>query len=176
MSFADPKYNIEQFGLSNGMIVADLGSGSGFYTIESSRVVGSEGRVYAVDVQKDFLDKIRNSANLERLYNIEIILGDIEKVGGTRLADMSVDAVIVSNVLFQAEDRESLVMEAKRILRSNGRILVVDWADSFNGMGPDSKNIFSENEALKLFEGEGFIKDRNISAGDHHYGIVFRKK
>ena len=50
MAFIDPKNNIDQFGVSEGMKVADLGSGSGFYTLELARVVGHEGRAYAVEL------------------------------------------------------------------------------------------------------------------------------
>lgn len=175
MGFMDPKNNIEQFGLNKGMYVADLGAGSGFYTMEAAKVVGDEGRVYSIDVQKEFLDKIKTSANNEKLFNIEVIWGDIEKLGGTKLADVSVDAVIVSNVLFQVEDREVLVLEIKRILRPNGRVLVVDWSDSFGGIGPSPDHVFTGQKALNLFEGKGFVSDKTISAGDNHYGIIFRK-
>jgi len=175
MGFMDPKQNIEQFALNKGMFVADLGAGSGFYTIEAARSVGSEGKVYAVDVQKELLDKIKTSANNEKLFNIEIVWGDIEKLGGTKLADMSVDAVIISNILFQIEDKETFVSEIKRILRPNGRLLVVDWSDSFGGVGPSPMNVFTGKNTLNLFENKGFVVDKQIDAGDNHYGIIFRK-
>lgn len=175
MAFLDPKHNIEQFNLSEGMIVADLGSGSGFYTIEAAKAVGADGRVYAIDVQKDLLDKVKMSANNEKLFNIEVIWGDIDKLGGTRLAEMSVDAAIVSNILFQLEDRNSFLSEIKRILRPNGRILVVDWTDSFGNLGPTTEAVFTEQQAEEIFIKNGFVVDRKIDAGDNHYGIIFRK-
>ncbi len=174
MAFIDPKNNIEQFGLSEGMRVADLGSGSGFYVIESSKVVGGEGRVYAVDVQKDLLEKVKASASLEGLNNIEIIWGDIEKLGGTKLADASVDAVIISNTLFQVEEKDNLLIETGRILRPNGRVLVVDWTDSFNGLGPAPESVFTGQQAKDLFQKNGFVLDKEISAGEHHYGFILK--
>lgn len=174
MAFLDPQHNIEQFNLSEGMTVADLGSGSGFYTIETAKVVGSEGRVYAVDVQKDLLDKVKNSAEIEGFHNIEVIWGDLDKVGGTKLAESSVDAVIVSNILFQLEDKNNFLSEIKRILKPNGRILVIDWTDSFGGIGPEANAVFIEQEAEELFIKNGYVVERKIEAGDNHYGIIFR--
>ncbi|MBU1557795.1 methyltransferase domain-containing protein [Patescibacteria group bacterium] len=175
MAFIDPKNNIAQFGLNQGMKVADLGSGSGFYVMESSKAVGNDGRVYAVDVQKELLERIKASASLEGLSNIEIIWGDIEKLGGTRLADFSVDAVILSNTLFQVEEKENLINEMKRILRPKGRALIVDWTASFGGLGPAPESVFTEHQAKDLFQKNGFVLDKDISAGEHHYGFVVRK-
>jgi len=157
-------------------VSAFLGSGSGFYVLESARAVGESGRVYAVDVQKDLLERVKKSADLEGLNNIEVIWGDIEKLGGTRLADASVDAVILSNVMFQVEEKDNLATEVNRILRPNGRVLVVDWTGAFGGLGPAPESVFPEQQAKELFQGRGFVLDKEISAGDNHYGLVFRKK
>ena len=174
--FSDPIKNIEQFELEKGNKVADLGSGSGFYSIEVAQIVGGDGRVYSVDVQKDLLQKIRNQAILKKLRNVEIIWGDMEKVGGTKLRAEMVDRVIISNTLFQIEHKEVAIEEAKRILRKNGRLLLVDWADSFGGLGPQPKDVLDKDSAEKLFLKHGFVFEREISAGEHHYGLIFKKQ
>ena len=102
--FSDPQRNIEQFELTEGMSVADLGAGSGFYSISAARVVG-DGKVYAVDVQRDLLTKLSGDAQKSHLTNIEVIWGDAEKSGGTKLGNDSMDAVIISNILFQLQDK-----------------------------------------------------------------------
>ena len=173
--FSDPIKNVEQFELEKGMKVADLGSGSGFYTIAVAQAVGGEGRVYSVDVQKDLLDKIRNQATLRHLRNIEIVWGNMEKIGGTRLRADLLDRVIISNTLFQVADKDSTIEEAKRILRKNGRLLVIDWEDSFGGLGPQPKDVLNRIEAEKLLTKHGLVFEREITAGDHHYGLIFRK-
>jgi SAM-dependent methyltransferase len=66
-------------GIQAGMEIADLGAGSGFYTIAAAKALISTGRVYAVDAQKDLLTKIKNNAVSQGLYNVEVIWGDIEK-------------------------------------------------------------------------------------------------
>ncbi|MDO8590405.1 MAG: methyltransferase domain-containing protein, partial [bacterium] len=67
--FSDPQKNIEQFGLQPGGLVADLGSGAGFYTIAAARAVGNSGRVYAIDILKDMLQKIKNEAQRSGIHN-----------------------------------------------------------------------------------------------------------
>jgi len=173
MTFSEPQNNIKQLGLAEGMSVADFGAGSGFYSIEAAKKVKESGKVYVVDIQKDLLDRVKNLAKKERLANIEIIWGDIEKVGGSKLGDLSVDVVIISNVLFQIENKESLLKEISRVLKHGGRVLVIDWTDSFGGMGPAQESIFTEDQVKKLFEEKGFTVQKNIYAGDHHYGVVF---
>lgn len=173
--FSDPKKNIEQLGLTLGMKVADLGAGSGYYTQAAAYAVGDSGRVFAVEIQKDLLTKIKNEATKQHLYNVETIWGDLEKVGGTRLQGGMIDAAIVSNILFQIENKDTFFEELKRILKPKSQVLLVDWADSFDGMGPASGAIITEAVAKKIFVEKGFQFVRTIVAGDHHYGMIFKK-
>ena len=173
--FSDPIKNIEQCGIQVGMEIADLGSGGGFYTIAAAKALMSTGRVYAVDAQKELLTKLKNSATKEGLYNVEVIWGDIEKINGTKLSDSSVDMVLLCNALFQLEDKQNIIKEVKRILRPSGRALVVDWADSFGGIGPQPKMVVKKETAMTMFDKAGFHLDKEISAGSHHYGMIYKK-
>ena len=157
------------------MKVADLGAGSGHYASEAGRRVGGEGRVYAVDVQKDLLERVAKEAREAGLSNVEIIWGDAEEKGGTKLRDGAVDAVIAANVLFQLDDKEGFAAEAGRILHPKGRILVVDWLDSFGNMGPRPEGVVGKGAARKIFEEAGFSFESEIPAGEHHWGLIFRK-
>jgi len=174
--FSDPEKILEQFDLGKGSHVADFGSGTGFYSFLAAKAVGLGGKVYAVDVQKDLLEKLKNEAkNVRHLNNIDIIWADLDHVGGTRLRESSIDAVIVANVFFQLEKKENTLLEIKRVLKTGARVLLVDWTDSFGGMGPQPQDVFTEEQAKALFLKNGFKEDRTISAGAHHYGIIFRK-
>ena len=172
MAFTDPKENLKELNLNDGMVVADLGAGVGNYTMLASKEVGS-GKVYAIDVQNGLLEKLQNDAIQKGISNIEIIWANLEKEAGSKLADNSVDAVIISNILFLIEDKNSFIAEAKRILRTGGEALVVDWSDSFSGLGPQQEHILSEEDAQKLFKDNNFeIKKILFDAGEHHYGFI----
>ena len=160
-------------GLREGMKVADLGTGSGHYAVAAGHVIGTSGRVYAVDILEDLLHHVKDAARRQHLRNVETIWGNIEKVGGTKLRPQAVDGIILSNTLFQIERRDGLIAEIKRILKPGGKLLVVDWAGSYGHMGPDPKHVVSERDAEELFIGAGFHKQKDFRAGAHHYAIVF---
>lgn len=173
--FSDPIKIVEQCGIQPGMDIADFGSGSGFYSLAASKALTSTGRVYAIDAQKDLLTKLKNHAVREGQYNIEVVWGDIEKIGGTKLRDSSVDLIFICNVFFQLENKEGALKEALRILKPRGRVVFVDWADSFGGIGPHQKSVFKKDKAVPFFEKFGFSMDKEILAGSHHYGFIFKK-
>ena len=169
--FTDPLKNLKALGLREDNIVADLGAGTGYYSIILGTLV-PRGKVYAVELQKDFLETIHNKVKKAHLENVEIIWGNIEKMGGTKIKDGIVDAVVVSNVLFQIEDKGNFIEEVKRILKSQGKVLLIDWSQS-SVMG--AMTIVSKDKARSMFEEKGFVVDREIDAGDHHYGMILRK-
>jgi ubiquinone/menaquinone biosynthesis C-methylase UbiE len=173
--FTKPEKNILQLGIREGITVADLGSGTGFYSIALSKRVGYSGKVYAVEVQKDLVKKLEQELVDLHISNVVCIWGDIEKKGGTKIMDHSIDAVVLSNILFQVDDKIGLIDESKRILKKGGEILLVDWNESFGGIGPIKKNItIGQKEAKELFEKRGLQFVKNISTSEHHYGIIFK--
>ena len=170
--FSDPASNLAKLGLGEGMKVADIGAGSGFYTIEAGRRVGS-GRVFAIDLQKDLLSRISSMAHAAHLHNVEVVWANAEKIGGTKLKDSSVDRVIASNVLFQIAKPDDFALEMKRILKPGGKLLLVDWS-GLTSLGP--KTFVPAEKASVLFEKNGFVLEQDFDAGDHHYGLVFARK
>ncbi len=172
-SFSVPSENVLQMGLHAGMKVGDFGAGSGHYARAAAAIVGTNGKVYAIDVQEDILKHLKLNTHEQHQRIIETVWGDIEKTGGTHLQDASLDAVILANTFFQIENRFGLVKELQRVLKPGGKLLVVDWTGSFGGMGPAAERIIPEHDAEAFFVQAGFIKVKAFHAGPHHYGIVF---
>ncbi len=170
--FTDPIKNLKALGLREDFIVADLGAGTGFYSIAAGHMV-PKGKVYAVELIKDYLVTIKNKAKDAYLSNIEILWGNVEKKGGTKIGDGIIDAVIASNILFQLEDKEKFILEIKRILKQKGRVLLIDWLDS-SILG--TKITIPKNKAHEMFENKGFILEREINTEKHHYGMILIKK
>lgn len=173
--FANPERIIAQLGLLSNMKVADLGCGTGLYSLAAAHRV-TNGHVYAVEVQKGLLGRVKDEAYKKHLSNLEYIWGDIEAIGGTKLTDKSIDVVIVSNVLFQVEHKDGLINEIKRIIKPGGKVLLVDWSDSFGSMGPAKNSVITKDQAITLFKHKGFEKLSDVDAGAHHYGIIFTYK
>ncbi len=173
--FSDPENNISQFGLSSGMQVADFGSGSGFYSLAAAKAIAPSGQVFSIDIQNSLLQKLKRGAEQAHLNNINVIWADLEHLGGTKLRENSIDAVIVANLFFQIQNKDALCLEIKRILRPLARVLVVDWSDSFGGIGPVSADVITKEKMINIFEDHGFKLDKEIAAGSEHYGLIFRK-
>lgn len=174
-NFSNPEVNIRELGVYEGQVAVDFGAGTGTYTMLLAERVGESGRVYAVEVQKEFLTNIKNDATARGFKNIEVIWGDIERPQGTKIKDAIADVAVVSNVLFQAEDKDGLVREVKRVLKTQGKILLIDWKDSFGNLGPTKDAVVSERTARELCEREGFVVKKTFDAGEHHYGMVLYK-
>ncbi len=173
--FVDPTKVVYQLNIKEGMHVVDLGVGSGAYTKVIANFVGSIGQVYAVDVQKDLLQRLKSEMTKLGYGHITYIWADIEKVGGTKITEESIDFVLISNVLFQTEDIESCLAETFRILKKGGRVGVIEWSDSFNGMGPAPAAVIQKGTMLAKLHEAGFAFIKDFEAGSHHYGCLVEK-
>ena len=176
MAFIEPAKVIPYFELRPDIHVADFGAGTGAYTLAMSRAVLPNGKVYAIDVQKELLITLKNSIQTNHIGNLELLWGDIETLGGTKLGDQTVDFVLISNVLFQTKAGYQIALEAKRVLRPGGHVAIIDWTDSFGNMGPVPDMVVSMTDARKMFESAGFLWEKDFPAGDHHYGLIFKKR
>jgi len=168
----NPEETIKPLLLRDDSRVADLGAGSGVFTVAAMKYIYT-GKVYAVDVQRGLLPLIASKIDANHQKNVEIIWGNVEEVGGSKLKSGSVDAVIFANMLFQIERKDTAVEEIKRILKDGGKLLVVDWTGSFGNMGPKEEDVVSKSAARTLFEKSGFTFLSDTPAGDYHYGMIF---
>lgn len=172
--FARPKRNVAALPLQHGMRVADFGSGSGAYVLAMAERLQGSGTVYAVDIQRDLLRRTHNDAARRGLKNVEVIWVDLEVPRASKLADASIDLVVISNLLFQVQGKAMILREARRIVKPGGYVVVIDWADSFKGMGPIKEDVITKDSALVSAKKEGLELQREFDAGAHHYGLILR--
>ncbi len=173
--FMNPDKIVAGFGISEGMTVADFGSGAGYFTILLGQKVGKNGKVYALDIQESALDNVRVKAKAAGLENIETIRSNLEVLGSSGLADNSQDMVLLANILFQSEQKADIIKEAVRVLKSGGFLVVIDWKRATGGFGPPD-NLRTDDIAMRsLILGEGLVFENDIDAGQFHYGMKFKK-
>lgn len=175
MRFVTPEMAVTHFHLREGDAVADFGAGTGYFIPHLSRVVGEQGRVYACEIQKNLVESLGMMAKSQGFHNVYPVWADIEAPEGSKLEADSLDAVILVNTLFQVEEKSTVIGEIARVLRRGGKAIVIDWTESWSGTGPQPSDVVTELMAEQLFAAGGFTKETTFDAGDHHYGIIFRK-
>ncbi len=169
-----PDVVASHFHVRDGDLVGDFGAGTGAFVPILSRKVGPSGRVFACEIKRGLIDTIGSLIRDKRLQNVDPLWCDLESPRGIKIADGCLDVAIVVNTLYQLVEHEQAVAEKRRTMRSGGVVYVVDWSDSFGGIGPHPDCVVCREMAIDLFEAAGFVLEREYPAGDHHYGLAFR--
>ena len=132
----------------------DLGCGRGFFAIPAAKIVGKEGNVYGVDRNPGFLEELERRAKGEGLTNIHSIVGKAED---TVLCEGCADFVFFGIVLHDFDDPAKVLKNAKRMLKSTGRLIDLDWKKEHMNFSPPYKRRFTEGQSKKLIENAGFF-------------------
>lgn len=173
--FMNPEKIVSGFEIKEGMIIADFGSGAGYFTILLAQRVGIDGKVYALDIQESALDSVRVKAKAAELENVETIRSNLEVLGSSGLTDNSQDIVLLANILFQSEQKAEIIKEAGRVLKSGGSLIVIDWKRAAGGFGPPDNLRTDEIAMRSLVIRDGLVFENDIDAGQFHYGMKFKK-
>jgi ubiquinone/menaquinone biosynthesis C-methylase UbiE len=110
--------------IKEGKVVCDLGAGSGFHTVKLAKIVGPEGKVYAVDIQKEMLQMIRQRMKREKLDNIEPVLCT-EK--DPKLPAAGVDMILMVDVYHELSYPYEVMVELVKALKPGGRLVFVEF-------------------------------------------------
>lgn len=175
----DPATVVGLFNLKNGDYVADFGSGNGYFVTPLAHSVAPDGKVFAIDIQRDMLDVVRAKSKLENLHNVEYIWSDLEQPEGSKLKNDFVNLILATNILHQSDQKEAIIKEAHRILRSDGHFALIEWEagnQETSRLGPPNEMRVSKETAVHLFANQSFSVEKEFDAGSHHYGILFVKK
>jgi len=174
-SFFDPVRTLGLLGLGrHTRHVVDLGCGYGTFTIPAAKC--ASGIVHAFDIEPTMLDETRRKAESEKLTNVRLYLRDFV-TEGTGLPDLSVDYVMLFNIL-HAEEPLRLLGEAYRILNCGGKLGVMHWNyDPETPRGPSMHIRPRPDDCRRWAEEAGFtITAPHIDLPPYHYGIVAQKE
>jgi ubiquinone/menaquinone biosynthesis C-methylase UbiE len=172
----NPFKTLERAGLQPGNFVADLGCGAlGHFVFPAAQMVGGDGRVYAVDLDRRALTAIERKARFEQFWNIIPLWSDIEVMHGARIHDESLDLVIIANNLYLAKNRAGLVSEAFRLTKPGGRVLVIEWQACEMVLGPDPAHRLEVDAAKEVFHHPELALVGEFEPGDCHYALVYER-
>ncbi|OGZ33963.1 MAG: hypothetical protein A2Y98_00615 [Candidatus Portnoybacteria bacterium RBG_19FT_COMBO_36_7] len=173
--FLNPQKVLDQLEIQTPSRIADFGCGHGYFSIPLAKMVGKEGQVFAVDILNEALEEVKGKAVQAELANIETLRGNLEIPGGSKLPDNSCDMALLANVLFQSNKKADIIREARRVLKSGGKMVIIDWQPSGKTLTSDSGWRISQGEASQAATEKKFTFDREFDAGNFHYGLIFRK-
>ena len=174
--FLNPDKIVMEFGIKEGMNISDFGCGAGYFTILVAKKTGKDGIVHAFDVQNSPLDSVMARAREEDLDNIETVRANLEILGSTGLSDQSQDIVLLANILFQSQKKSEIIKEALRVLKEDGKAVIIDWKKNAGSFGPPDSLRTNKEDMKSLTEKAGGIFIRDINAGTFHYGMIFTRK
>ncbi len=166
----DPLKYLKEKGLKKGMAFADIGCGPGFFVFPASEIVGSSGKVYALDTQQEMLSELKKRKPAD---NVIVLKSDETKLP---VDDKAVDVAIMVFVLHEVHHPVDFLKEVKRILKPAGRLIVIDWEKKMEEKGPPFEERILKEKAKKIFEQAGFKKIETGSLTPSHYEVVGRKE
>lgn len=173
--FMDPQKIVSSLGVDRDQTVADFGAGAGYFAVPLSKLVLPKGKVYAIDILPGALEVLKKKADVENITNIDFIRADLEKDHSTDIPDSSVDLALVVNTLFQMSNKANLFREAKRILKANGKLVVIDWMPGNTAVGPADAERVSLDQVRVASLINGFKQIKYWLPDAYHYGFIFVK-
>jgi len=172
----DIRYIVDYLGLEENFRVAELGCGSfGYFVYPIAKMVGKNGRVYAVDILKSSLADIRRKALQENLRQIETVWSNLEIFKATKIESASLDVALLINTLSQSDKKAEIVREAIRLLKRGGKLVIIEWKSGSLPFGP-SEDKRLKIDSMKNAAGQlGLSLTKEFTAGPHHFGLIFKK-
>jgi ubiquinone/menaquinone biosynthesis C-methylase UbiE len=167
-----PEETLRKLGLKAGEVMADIGCGIGYFTIPASQIVGSKGKVFALDIADEMLQEVNETKQLNHLNNIETV-----KVAeyDLKLETGLITVGLTCNVLHEIEDLDRYIDEIQRILAVKGRLVVIEWEKKISNLGPPIDHRIDKTELIKLFKAHGFEIFDCQSIGEEYYSFMGRK-
>lgn len=176
LTFVEPREVIRSLSVGSGDVVADFGAGSGHFSLEFARAVGPEGTVYALDVLPSALEAITSQAKTLGLTNIVPQRCNLERVNGSGLGSETADWVLAKDVLLQNKEKEAILREVARILKPNGRALIIEWDPSESVVGPDRELRMKPDDLRHTLAEAGLTVVDEPPVGGFHYAFLAEKK
>jgi ubiquinone/menaquinone biosynthesis C-methylase UbiE len=144
---------LTQLGAKPGMTVCDLGCGNGYHAVRLARLVGSQGRVLAVDVQSEMLELLKKRAHAAGVENIQCIRGQPHD---PKLPEGEVDLILLVDVYHEFSHPELMLQAMRRALAPGGRIALVEYRAEDPDVPIKPLHKMSKQQILKEFPPNGF--------------------
>jgi ubiquinone/menaquinone biosynthesis C-methylase UbiE len=167
-----PETALDKIGIKTGMTVADVGAGSGYFTVRLAKRVGPKGRIFAVDVQPEMVAMVRQRASKAGLQNVYAVLST---ESDPKLPASSVDLILLVDVYHEFSQPQRMLRRMRTALKPDGRLVILEYRKEDPHIPIRSEHKMSVEEARLEVEAEGYKLDRVLKDLPRQHILVFRK-
>lgn len=167
----NPTKALSALGIGRQMVVADIGCGTGFFTVPLARLAGQRGRVLAIDISRQMLRDARMRIKKEGLHNVRLILSRENKIP---VKTKSIDYCLLVSVVHELDDKVLFFSELKRLLKEGGRIGIIEWKKIPSSLGPPLKERIPAATMRQMLVKNGYRIEKAVGFGKYNYGLVAR--
>jgi len=164
----NPKNTLMKAGFKDTMVLCDIGAGSGIFSFPAAQISSSD--IFALEISDDMIEVLENKKSENNTQNIIIRKVESEDLP---LDDDICDMAIMVTVLHEIEDKSSMIKEIKRVLKENGKLVVIEFHKDKTPMGPPIDHRISQELVLELCNDNGFKTTEKYRLGDNFYCLVF---
>jgi SAM-dependent methyltransferase len=167
-----PEKAIAQLNLKPGMMIGDVGAGTGYYSIRMAKLVGPAGSVYANDIQPGMLDKLNAKATEAHVNNIVTVLGS---ESDPKLPPAKLDLVVMVDVYHELSRPQRMLDGIRRSLKPGGRLVLLEYRKEDPSIPIRPEHKMSVDEVKAEVQPEGFAFEKVIDSLPWQHIIFFRK-
>ena len=168
----EPDKALDALGSLSGLTVADLGAGSGYFTVRLAARTGPKGRVFATDLQPEMLKMLATRLARENVKNVTLVQGAIDD---PKLPPGSIDLVLMVDVYHEFSEPQKMLRGIRAALRPGGRLVLLEYRKEDPDVPIRFEHKMSVAEAKTELEAEGFTLAKVDSRLPRQHVLIFSK-
>ena len=168
----NPKLAIQLLGLQQGMVVADVGAGSGYYTVMLARKVAPSGKVFASDLQPGMIELLNRRLQKEKIANVETLLAT---EADPKLPASSCDLILMVDVYHELSKPQEVLRRLRTALKPDGRLVLLEFRKEDPSVPIRPEHKMSVDEVRAELEPEGLRLEKVLSDLPWQHILIFRK-
>ena len=172
-AYQKPHEVLTALNIKPGEVIADIGAGSGYFSLRLAHFVGDKGKVYAVDVSPDMVRYLNRRIRETKTTNVVTILADPDD---PLLPDHSVNRFFICDVWHHVDNQIKYLSLMKKMLKPGGEIVMIDFHKKDLPFGPPTQMKIAREDVIKQMEANGFRLSKEHTFLPYQYFLVFAPK
>lgn len=167
-----PSKAIAALDIRPGQVVADVGAGSGYYTVRLAERVGTSGTVFATDIQPEMVTLLQQRVARERLTQVEVVQAT---EADPRLPQNQLDLILMVDVYHELARPQEMLRQLRTALKPDGRLVLIEFRKESTWVPIREEHKMSVREARMELEAEGYRFERVVDVLPWQHILVFRR-